>query len=434
MKYFGTDGIRGKAGEFLTGELAFRVGTSLAVLGLPHVLIGRDTRESGPMLSDNIADGAKFVGLNVCDLGVVSTPMLSYLSGRYDSVGVMITASHNPYEDNGIKVFRSGKKLFAGEEQALEEVLNGRLAVRKATENGKDLPAFDAFGRYLELIEPVLTTSSMKVALDLANGACYEIGPRVFSRITDRLVLTGNRPDGRNINEKVGSTHLEHIRGIVTANECDYGFAFDGDGDRLLVVDASGRVFDGDALLLIFASYLQSLGELKHSTVVLTKMSNLGILQAFRRRGIDVFLTDVGDKYVLEAMETHDYILGGENSGHLINRTLLNTGDGILNAAFLMKILETSGRSLAKWIEDVVYFPEKLVNLKGIDKALASHPAVITLVERWQRQFGSEGKILVRPSGTEPLIRISVSAKTLDSVEQCIREITETIQGLVPNK
>jgi len=434
MKYFGTDGIRGKTGEFLTGELAFRVGTSLSVLGLPTLLIGRDTRESGPMLSDNIADGAKFVGLDVCDLGVVSTPMLSYLSGRFDSVGVMITASHNPYQDNGIKVFRSGKKLFSGEEQALEDVLNGRVAVQKTAINGKDLPTIDAFGRYSELFEPIMIHSSAKVALDLANGACHDIAPRIFAQVTDHLVLTGDRPDGRNINEGVGSTHLENIKSVVSAYGCEYGFAFDGDGDRLLAVDRTGRAFDGDLLLLVTASHLQSLGKLNHSTVVLTKMSNLGIIRAFQRRGIKVFLTDVGDKYVLEALETHDYTLGGENSGHLINRTLLNTGDGVLNAVYLMNILQTSGRSLAQWTEDVVFYPDKLVNLRDVDKSLASHPAVVLVVDRWQNQLGAEGKILVRPSGTEPLIRISVSAKTDETVDRCIQEISETIQGLAQKR
>lgn len=430
MKHFGTDGIRGIAGEFLSPELAFRVGASLAVLEGKSLVIGRDTRESGIWLSERVMSGARSVGLDVMDLGIVSTPMLSHLSGRTASLGVMITASHNPYRDNGIKVFREGKKLFASEEGAIEDVLNGIVPLPVAKTAGKVLPPIDAFGMYSALYEGLLVPSGLSIALDLANGSDHEIGPRVFSRIASRLSLTGIAPNGKNINDGVGSTHLENLIRTVTETGSDLGFAVDGDGDRLLAVDAEGRIFDGDLLLYVIACFLRKKDLLNQNAVVLTKMSNLGIIKAFVRAGIRVELADVGDKYVLEALETHDYTLGGENSGHLINRLLLNTGDGLLNAAFLVRILAESGKTLADLTAGITLYPDRLVNLRDVDKTLVNRPEILSLVDSWRNRLGDDGKIIVRASGTEPLIRVSVSAKTEELLVQCQNEIVGLLKNL----
>lgn len=430
MKYFGTDGIRGPAREFLTPELAFRVGASLAVLNGTSVLLGRDTRESGTWLAEQVLAGARSAGLDVRDLGVVSTPMLSYLSGRTSSLGVMITASHNPYRDNGIKVFREGKKMFASEEGALEDVLNGLVPLPKAKTPGKVLLPIDAFGMYSSLYAGLLVPSPFAIALDLSHGADHEIGPKLFSRIARPLSLTGDAPDGKNINDGVGSTHIENLTRFVKDTRSDLGFAVDGDGDRLLAVDAEGRLYDGDFLLYVFACSLQEKGLLNHDTVVLTKMSNLGILKAFARKGIRVELADVGDKYVLEALETNDFTLGGENSGHLINRRILNTGDGLLNAAGLVRILAETGKTLRELTSDIVLYPDRLVNLRDVDKTLVNHPEVLALVDAWRKRLGDEGKILVRASGTEPLIRVSVSARTEAVLAECQDEIVALLRKL----
>jgi len=429
MKYFGTDGIRGVAYEFITKDLAFLVGTSLSVLDLPNVVIGRDTRESGPDLAEAIIDGAKSVGLNTLDLGVVSTPMLSHISAKLGYVGVMITASHNPYQDNGIKVFKCGKKLYSSEEEALERILRGEIVVKPGPASGKSLASVDAYQLYTKLYKDMEVKTSLKIGLDLANGATYEIGKRVFQKITNDLFIIGDQPDGKNINKGIGSTHIEALIELVKTNKLDVGFAFDGDGDRLIAVGSEGDVFDGDKLIYIIANYLNQKNRLNQNTVVLTKMSNLGIIKALAKQGIVTVQTDVGDKYVLEALETFDYTLGGENSGHVINRYLLNTGDGVLNAVTLVKILNESNQTLKQLTADIHMYSDRLVNLKNIDKNLIKDPMVLKTIETVKNRLGADGQVLVRASGTEPLIRVSVQAETDDLVNLAIDEIVASIRS-----
>jgi phosphoglucosamine mutase len=428
MKYFGTDGIRGVAYDFITKDLAFLVGTSLNVLDLPNVVIGRDTRESGPTLVEAIIDGANSVGLNTLDLGVVSTPMLSHISAKLGYIGVMITASHNPYQDNGIKVFKCGKKLYASEEEALERILRGEIAVHPGSTSGKSLASVDAYQLYTKLYKDMEVKTSLKIGLDLANGATYEIGKRVFQKITNDLFIIGDQPDGKNINLGVGSTHIEALIELVKSHKLDVGFAFDGDGDRLMAVGSEGDVFDGDKLIYVIANYLNQKNRLNNHTVVLTKMSNLGIIKALAKHGIVTVQTDVGDKYVLEALENNYYTLGGENSGHVINRYLLNTGDGVLNAVTLIKILNESDQTLKQLTADIHMYSDRLVNLKNIDKNLIKDPRVIKTVENVKHRLGDEGQVLLRASGTEPLIRVSVQAKTDDLVNLAIDEIVASIR------
>ncbi len=430
MKYFGTDGIRGVADEFVTEALAFRVGQTLKTLKVKKVVIGRDTRESGQRLAKQIALGAQDQGLLTLDLGIVSTPMLAYISSKLAMTGVMITASHNPYHDNGIKVFKYGKKLFESEEAALETLLNQDEVLPSAPSKGRSLAPIESYKLYYRLIHHMHVKTSLKIGLDLANGATYSIGKRVFQKITPYLHVMGDEPDGKNINLGVGSTHLESLMDLVKREKLDVGFAFDGDGDRVLAVDSDGNVVDGDCLIYVIASYLKEKGKLNHQTVALTKMSNIGIIKALNAQGIEVIQTNVGDKYVLEALQAHHYVLGGESSGHIINRTLMDTGDGILNAVLLVKIMKETRQSLKQLTQAISLYPDKLVNLKNMDKSLLKDPLIIEAIESHQSSLGSEGKVLVRASGTEPLIRIQVQAQTMEKVDAIIEDIKTKLTSL----
>lgn len=429
-RYFGTDGIRGTVGEFLNEDLARRLGRSLQTLSCGTAAIGRDTRESGASLAAAVMAGAREAGIDVVDLGVVSTPLLSYASGRLGCIGVMITASHNPFTDNGLKVFLLGKKLFESEESALEDVIAGTRPMSVPIRSGIRLPDIDAGILYDELVPSVLVRSRLKIALDCANGAVFAIAPALFERTGAALVLTGVSPDGRNINLGVGSTHIEHLSALVRSEGCDVGFAFDGDGDRLIAVGRDGEVYDGDLLVYVIATALKDEGKLAGDVVALTKMSNLGLVKALALRGIRTIQTEVGDKFVLEALETGGYTVGGENSGHIIDRTLLGTGDGVLNALHVLKIMTETGRTLAELTRPVVLYPDKLVNLRDIDKTLAKHPAVVARTAAIAARLGSDGKVLVRASGTEPLIRVSVSALDMGTVDAAIAELVSLIRSL----
>ena len=433
-KYFGTDGIRGKANAVLSSELARAVGRSLFILENPRLVIARDTRESGPMLVESLTEGALSVGIDVIDYGILPTPLLSYLSQLEKSIGIMITASHNPYEDNGIKVFLSGRKLTPDTESDIEQIIDSSDPQRKVEHRGKKLRAKDPIVIYRQLFNQFSLNRQLRIGLDLAHGAATATAPIIFSEFSRDFLLIGNAPNGKNINDQVGSTHPEALQNLMKNHPLDIGFAFDGDGDRLLAVDTSGRLFDGDMLLYIIACDLHQRGLLCQDKVVLTRMSNLGIIKALKNRGIDTLFTDVGDKYVLEALETNDLTLGGENSGHIINRHLLATGDGVLNAMQIVDIVSSTGKSLAQLTQDVVFYPDKLVNLRGLDQSLARHPKVIDLVREIESQLQGDGKVLVRPSGTEPLIRISVSAPTDAIVDQAITKIIDMINRISTDK
>lgn len=429
-QYFGTDGIRGKVPEFLNFDLAFQVGRSLGLLNHTKVVIGRDTRESGPMLADAIIQGAKIAGLDCMNLGVVPTPLLSIISHELNCVGVMITASHNPYHDNGIKIFIAGKKLFESEEVLIEQYLHQEIQIPNSNRVGLDLDPINAFQVYLRYFDHLLVKTNFSVGLDTANGATFETAPMIFEMMTSSQMVISNHPDGKNINHGCGSTHLEAIIDLVKTNHLDYGFAFDGDGDRLLVVDKDLHVYDGDMMIYVMALYLDKQNKLNDRKVVLTKMSNLGIIRALENQGIDVIQTNVGDKYVLEALEGNDYTIGGENSGHIINRSLLSTGDGVLNACYLLHLLHQTELSLAQITKSVVMYPDRLTNLYHVKKDLVNHPEVVNLVQKIKEELGKDGKVLVRASGTEPLIRVSVSAKTETLVESHTQAICDLIHHL----
>ena len=430
-KYFGTDGIRGKYGVELTNSLAFKVGQSLkGVLDTNRLVIGMDTRESSNELLYSLTSGAQSIGIDVMIAGVVSTPMISHYSKQKNITGIMITASHNPYIDNGIKVFNKGNKLNEYEEKAIEEYIdsNKKFEVKKI---GKIYSGEDVFDLYADLIENIeLTETNLRIGFDSANGANYLISLGVLRELCADFIQIGNKPDGKNINQGVGSTHLESIIKLVKDNNLDIGFSFDGDGDRILVVDRDLNIFDGDLLIYIIAVYLKQISRLKKNTVVLTSMSNLGIIKAFERKGIKVVITDVGDKYVLEKLNQEDYSIGGENSGHIILRDYINTGDGVLVAVYLLKVLNDTKKSLKELTSDIVMWPQKLVNIKTTNKKILNDERVIKVVREVKTILGKNGKVLVRPSGTEPLVRVTVSCETESEVDKYLGRIISTINNV----
>jgi len=432
--YFGTDGIRGEAHVVLTEELAFRLGQSLAALRAQTVVIGMDTRESGEMLTRGVNNGARSMGIDAMLLGVVPTPMLAWVSQTLECFGVMITASHNPYRDNGLKVFNAGRKLFLQDEATLEAILQGTAPLPPGNGEGVVLEGIDPWRFYWPLFLRFVRKTDLRIGLDFANGATYRYGPKIFRALADDIRTIGVEPNGVNINEGVGSTHIDALRKLVLEEHLDLGFAFDGDGDRVLAVDKDGTLIDGDQLIYFIAVHLQERGMLKDATVVLTKMSNLGILKALKQKGIKVHTVDVGDKYVIDALDANQWSIGGENSGHIINRRLLPTGDGVLNAAYIVALMEDTGRRFSDVLSEIRMYPDKLVNLKGFDRTLAKHEAVLTAVKEIQEVLGDDGKVLVRASGTEPLIRISVSAATQAVVDLHIDRLTRLIRSLAANK
>jgi len=429
VKYFGTDGIRAEAKVILDQRFGYWIGKSLKMINHDRltVFVARDTRQSGSMIIEQIKKGLFESGIDVYDLGVFPTPVLAYFTQLNQTYGMMVTASHNPYTDNGIKIFNQGKKLSKEEESLIEKVIDGEIMIEEASSLGKNIEFKEAMNQYETLYKDVFVQSNLKIALDLANGAATSTAERIFSKITPHLVVVANQPNGENINRDCGSTHLGLLQQTVIEHECDLGIAFDGDADRLMVVDHQGEICDGDILIYLFASYLKAHKLLKNKFVALSKMCNIGIIKALKEKDIDVIQTDVGDKYIFEAIEKNDGVLGGENSGHIINKLLFDSGDGVLNGAFLIKVLEYYKLPLNKLKEQVNYYPDKLVNLRDYNKDLVNEKQVIDLVDMYRKRLGDDGKVLVRASGTENLIRISVSALT----EQLVEEIIDDIKSLI---
>lgn len=430
MKYFGTDGIRGKAHDFINPDLSYLVGKSLYQFKnqIDKIVIARDTRESGLMIVENIKKGAISGGLNVVDLGIVATPILAFAAKELDCFGVMVTASHNPYQDNGIKIFNRGKKSSPEEEVLIENVIDNDIDLANIV-IGKELENNDVLFKYFRLFEYFPQKLQLKVVFDLANGAGVSSAKRVLPQFVSEALFVADQPDGLNINKDCGSTHLDNLKAHVKKNNCDLGIAFDGDADRVLVIDRSLEVIDGDLLIYIFAKYLKAKNLLNNNIVVLSKMSNLGIIKALKDLDIEVIQTEVGDKYIFKALDEKEAVLGGENSGHIINRTIFDTGDGVLNAWYLLKVIQYFGKDLVDLKKEVVYYPDKLVNIKNINKEIAYSDEVVSLVNKYKKELGDDGKVLVRPSGTEPLIRVSVSCKSQVLVDQIIDNLVVTIEN-----
>ncbi|ATY87024.1 phosphoglucosamine mutase [Lactococcus lactis] len=445
-KYFGTDGVRGEANVELTPEMAFKLGRfggyvlSQHELGTPKVYVGRDTRISGQMLASSLISGLLSVGIEVYDLGVIATPGVAYLVKKDGaSAGVMISASHNPALDNGIKFFGGdGYKLEDEKELEIEALID-------AEEDTLPRPSAQGLGMLHDYIEGVrkyqafLKTTAegnfegYKVVLDTANGAAYTSARAVFADLEANLTVIGENPDGLNINVKVGSTHPEAMAKKVVETGSDLGLAFDGDADRLIAVDENGEIVDGDKIMFIVGKYLLGQGKLAQDTLVTTVMSNLGFHLALEEAGINSVITAVGDRYVVEEMKKNNYNLGGEQSGHMIFLDYNTTGDGQLSAIQLLKVMRETGKSLSELASEVTIYPQKLVNVRVKDNAAKKSamdvPAIQKVISEMETSMNGKGRILVRPSGTEPLLRVMAEAPTHEEVNHVVDTIVEVVEA-----
>ena len=439
-RLFGTDGVRGTAGVSpLDPPTIARLGAAivrvLALNGPARLIVGRDTRESGEWIERELARGAASQGAIVSTTGVVPTPAVAYLAGAcgYD-LGIVLSASHNPYADNGIKVFSGrGEKFDEAEERRVEAIMadTGWSVPSAAEARLQSTPLVDA---YLDHVRRMLPSpgrlAGMRLAVDMANGATTTTAVRLLASLGFDLVPLGDHPDGRNINLECGSTHPAGLATAVIAERCQMGVAFDGDGDRAIFVDARGRVVDGDAVLLVLALAAQRAGRLTGNTVVATVMSNIGLELALRDHGIRLIRTPVGDKHVMEEMLRGGYVLGGEQSGHVIQTEHLATGDGLATALGLLRVMDTTGQSLAELAAGLVTYPQTLVNVRVREKVpVESVPAVAAAVSRVEHALAGRGRLLVRYSGTEPLLRIMIEGEDQASIQMWAEEIAEAVRG-----
>jgi phosphoglucosamine mutase len=419
---FGTDGVRGLAGEYPLDEAGARrigmaVGTHFAEPG-QQILIGCDTRESSASLVEQVSAGLQATGVNVISVDVLPTPGLAYLTGQGEFVaGVMITASHNPYQYNGIKVFDGhGHKLTDETEAILNKLTIDGVAERGSGSSSAKSDLVQQYEDFLIDTADGLDLAGLPIAVDCANGAASGLAERVFERLGAVVTPLFDQPDGRNINDHCGATDISGLQQTVTAKQLELGIALDGDADRLIMVDERGREVKGDYLLYLLAVVRQTNG------VVATVMSNLGFELALQKRGIALKRTDVGDRYVLEGLRETGYKLGGEQSGHIIFPLVLSTGDGLLAAVQTLRAVQTSHKSLAEWCDEVELLPQALVNIPLIDKSLLERPAVQEFIAAQTDQLAGQGRILIRPSGTEPLARVMVEAADAQVVAERIAE------------
>jgi len=437
-KYFGTDGIRGVANTELTVELAMKLGRVLGARLVenqtrPKVLIGRDTRISGEMLESALIAGFVSSGVSVMKLGVISTPGVSYLTKNLDvGAGVMISASHNPVADNGIKIFQGdGYKLNDDFELEIEALLD-EVVDTLPRPTGSAIGTIESFkmgaNKYINFLKTTIDTdlADFKIAIDPGHGAASALARQLFVDLGAEVVTIGDQPDGLNINLGVGSTHPEKLQEVVVTEGADFGFAFDGDADRLIAVDGEGKIVDGDHIMFILGRYLQEEGRLKDHVIVSTVMSNLGFYQSVEAANLKAVTTKVGDRYVLEEMLAHGYSLGGEQSGHIIMLDYLTTGDGLLSAVQLASVVKKSAKSLAELAGEMLTFPQLLENIRVRDKeAVQNNPEVLAKIAEVEAEMAGQGRVLVRASGTEQLLRIMVEAKTDELCATYVDEILE---------
>lgn len=442
-KYFGTDGVRGVANTELTPELAFKLGRfggyilTKSSKGKPKVLIGRDTRISGEMLEGALAAGLLSVGAEVMRLGVISTPGVAYLTRVMSAeAGVMISASHNPVEDNGIKFFGSdGFKLSDDQEFEIEALLDAEedtLPRPTGGDLGSVTDYFEGGQKYIQYLKQTVDEefAGIHVALDCAHGATSTLATHVFADLDADISTMGASPNGLNINDHVGSTHPEKLAELVVSKKADIGLAFDGDGDRLIAVDEKGTIVDGDQIMYIIAKHLHSEGRLKKNTVVSTVMSNMGFYKALEAHSMESKQTAVGDRYVVEEMKKNDYNLGGEQSGHIIFLDYNTTGDGLLTGLQLVNIMKITGKKLSELAEEMTIFPQKLVNIRVTDKhAVTDNAKVAQKIAEVENEMNGNGRVLVRPSGTEPLVRVMVEAASVEDCESYVERIAEVVRA-----
>lgn len=443
-RLFGTDGARGIANSELTCELAMKIGRAAAMvltgenIERPKVMIGMDTRASSEMLEAAISAGLCSVGADVLLLGVVPTPAVAFLVRKYGyDAGVMISASHNPCEYNGIKIFKSdGYKLPDALEEKIEEIILEETAIPPVKIGGKvgrittsEMPIFD----YIEHLTSTtdLDFSGIRIALDCAHGSSSITAPELFMRLGAECMIINAQPDGVNINRECGSTHMEQLQKYVVDNKLDVGFAFDGDADRVLAVDSKGNIVDGDKIISICAKDMKQTGRLTHDTAVVTVMSNMGFYKFCGENCIKYVTTKVGDRYVLENMVENGYKIGGEQSGHVIFLDYASTGDGQLTAIQLLQVIKRTGKSLQELATCMEVFPQIMINVKvsKIGKVrFSSDPEVKQAIERAEAELGNDGRVLVRVSGTEPLVRVMLEGKDKAQITKLGNDIAEVIR------
>ena len=449
-KLFGTDGIRGVANEYpITADLALNLGKAVAHVfqsetEYPRIIVGRDTRVSGHLLEHAIVSGICSMGVDAIRVGVMTTPGIAYLSWsvRADA-GIVISAAHNPFEDNGIKIIGGdGYKLSDEKEEQIEQYILEPERLNdfypEPADLGRSSVLDDAKGLYIGFLKSTIpkqiTLEGMKIALDCANGAAYKIAPQLFYEIEAEVEPLFAKPDGININKSCGSQHVEILSETIVNDGYDVGFAFDGDADRLIAIDEKGNEVSGDQIIAFCANYLKEKGELANNTVVTTKMSNYGFRVAMKELGINNNITKVGDRYVLEEMKKSGAIIGGENSGHIIFLNHHTTGDGILTALQILKVMKETGKPLSELAKIMKIYPQKLINVSVSDKpALDTLPEVQEVIEQVEEELGDTGRVLVRYSGTQPLCRVMVEASTEEATEKYCKKIADVVEEQIGN-
>lgn len=440
-KYFGTDGVRGVANSELTPELAFKLGRFGGYIltkdqERPKVIIGRDTRISGHMLEGALVAGLLSIGAEVMRLGTISTPGVSFLTKALGAqAGVMISASHNPVQDNGIKFFGpDGFKLSDEQELEIERLMDleeDQLPRPTGAGIGQVNDYFEGGQKYIQYLKQTVDEdfSGIHIALDCAHGATYSLATHLFADLEADLSTMGTSPNGLNINEGVGSTHPEALSAFLKEKGADVGLSFDGDGDRLIAVDENGDIVDGDQIMYICAKYMKEQGRLKQNTVVSTVMSNLGFYKGLETHGVDSVQTAVGDRYVVEEMKKNGYNLGGEQSGHIIFLDYNTTGDGLLTGLQLVNIMKLTKKPLSELANEMKKYPQKLVNIRVTDKHhVTDNEKVKAVIGQVEEEMNGNGRILVRPSGTEPLVRVMAEASSEELCTEYVDRIAAVVQ------
>jgi len=442
MKYFGTDGIRGCCGEYpITPDFMLKLGWAVGKVFSEHgrskILIGKDTRISGYMFESALQAGLSAAGVDVRLLGPMPTPAVAYLTRTFQAeAGIVISASHNGYQDNGIKFFSAqGTKLADSVEAAIEDKLQEAMVCVPPEELGRAQRINDAAGRYIEFckgtVGPHTNLKGMKIVLDCAHGATYHIAPNVLQELGADVNSIGIDPDGLNINQECGSTSIAMLRKVVRLQEADIGIALDGDGDRVIMVDHMGDEVDGDELMFIIAAHLKRNGQLEGG-VVGTQMSNLGMELGLKELGIDFTRAKVGDRYVMQQLKEKGWLLGGESSGHLICRNLTTTGDGIVAALQVLQAMKSSRKTLHELKNQMNKMPQKLINLRfGARVNLSEYPAIDDYVNAVEQRMDGRGRVLLRPSGTEPVVRVMVEGEDIDLVNQYAQELAHDVKQVI---
>ncbi|HEX2926814.1 MAG TPA: phosphoglucosamine mutase [Ruminiclostridium sp.] len=444
-RLFGTDGVRGVANLELTPKLAYQLGQAGAYVltgetkHTPKILVGMDTRISGDMLEAALVSGICSVGAQVVSLGVIPTPAIAYLTRLYDAdAGVVISASHNPFEYNGIKFFNSnGYKLPDAIEDRIEEIIlnDGEDLPKPVAQNiGFKCYQENALEDYVNFVKGTITgdLEGIKVAIDCANGASFQAAPMALYDLKADVSVINNEPDGTNINNNCGSTHMQQLQAYVKETKSDIGLAFDGDADRVLAVDENGDIVDGDQIMAIIGLYLKEKGMLAHNTIVATVMSNMGLDIMAKNKGLTIEKTKVGDRYVLEEMLNSGYMLGGEQSGHIIFLDHNTTGDGLLTAIQLLKVLKDSGKKLSELAGVMQILPQVLINAKVTNEKKYKYlddEVIKKMCKELEDEFKGEGRVLIRPSGTEPLVRVMIEGRDKDVITRRAKELVRVIEG-----